>query len=231
MTPKIKVCGMRERFNIEALCQLPVDFIGLIFYEKSSRFIEAEGVDLDFLKTKFKSKEIIPKNISKVGVFVNEEAEVVLGKVKEFQLDYVQLHGKENVFYCKKIKDAGVKIIKAFPVDERFSFTNLAAYRFYCDYFLFDTKGKLPGGNGVVFNWDVLEKYKGEISFFLSGGLAPGMEAKIIDFKHDQLAVLDLNSGFENKPGFKNVDLISEFLNKINKALKGTSGDWGEANG
>lgn len=230
MTPKIKVCGMRERFNIEALCQLSIDFIGLIFYEKSSRFVEVEGVDLDFLKTTFQSKEIIPQKIFKVGVFVDETVENVLEKVKEYKLDYVQLHGKENVFYCKKIKNAGVKIIKAFPVDEYFSFTNLAAYRFYCDYFLFDTKGKLPGGNGVVFNWDVLEKYKGEIPFFLSGGLAPGMENKIIDFKHDQLAVLDLNSGFENKPGFKNVDLISEFLNNIHRALKGTSGDWGGGN-
>lgn len=226
MRLKVKVCGMRERYNIEALCQLPVDYIGLIFYEKSSRHAEADEADLDFLKTKFKTKDIIPSPIFKVGVFVDAAPEFVLEKVETYQLDYVQLHGKENVFYCKHLNEAGVKLIKAFAIDEFFSFSNLMAYEYYCDYFLFDTKGKLPGGNGVVFNWDLLKKYKGKTPFFLSGGLAPGKEDAIINFKHEQFYAIDLNSGFENKPGFKNIDLTSEFINKIRKELSGPSADW-----
>lgn len=226
MLLKVKVCGMRERFNIEALCQLPINFIGLIFYEKSSRFVESEKADLAFLKTLFETKSVQPERINKVGVFVDEELEIVIEKVKEYQLDYVQLHGSENVFYCRKLKEAKINIIKAFPVNECFSFTNLAAYEFYCDYFLFDTKGELPGGNGLVFNWEILKKYKGKVPFFLSGGLKPGMEEAVISFKHDKLFAIDINSGFENSPGFKNVDLISEFINKINASLKGQQADW-----
>jgi phosphoribosylanthranilate isomerase len=227
MLLKVKVCGMRERYNIEALSQLPIDFVGLIFYEKSSRFLEAVEVDLDYLKADLKSKENFPRKISKVGVFVNEDLETVLEKVKFYHLDYVQLHGDENVFYCKKLHALGIKIIKAFPVDEAFSFTNLKAFEYYCEYFLFDTKGKLPGGNGVAFNWEVLKKYEGETPFFLSGGLGPGMEIQIINLEHPQFFGIDLNSGFENTPGFKNIDLLSDFIYKIREGLKGQHEDWG----
>lgn len=189
--------------------------------------MEAEGVVVDFLKTDFKSKEIYPQKINKVGVFVNEDLDKLIEKVVEYHLDYVQLHGDENVFYCEKLRAAGIKIIKAFPVDEHFSFTNLKAFEYYCDYFLFDTKGKLPGGNGLRFNWKVLKKYEGNTPFLLSGGLAAGMEDDIIHFKHPQFCGIDLNSGFENTPGFKNVDLLSDFIYKIKKELKGQGKDWG----
>lgn len=220
---------MRERYNLEALSQLPIQYIGLIFYGKSSRFVEAENhasIDSAFLKTTFKTKEFVAQKINKVGVFVNETAEGVIEKVNAYQLDFVQLHGDENVFYCKKIKKAGIPIIKAFAVDEYFSFTNLAAYEYYCEYFLFDTKGKLPGGNGVSFNWELLHAYEGDTPFFLSGGIGPDTAEAIINFRHEQFYAIDLNSGFENKPGFKNVDLLSEFLNKVKKGKSGRAADW-----
>jgi phosphoribosylanthranilate isomerase len=236
---------MRERYNIEALTQLPIEFIGLIFYPKSSRYIFAEpssstplrrdrnyettdstAVDLGYLRMPIQGRGNFPKNIQKVGVFVDEEIDQVLNYVHSFQLDYVQLHGNENVFYCKALKDAEVKIIKAFSVDQHFTFTITKAFEYYCDYFLFDTKGKLPGGNGFTFDWSVLEKYYGNTPFFLSGGLAPGMEEKVLQFEHEQFFALDLNSGFENYPGFKNVDMISEFLHKINSALSARKPDW-----
>lgn len=244
MPIRVKVCGMREKHNIEALSQLPVDFVGLIFYPKSSRYIFADpaddsyryrdlstpddstAVDLGFLRLPFEGKGNFPRNLKKVGVFVNEDIDQVLNYVHGFELDYVQLHGQENVFYCKQLKDAGVNIIKAFSVDSKFSFTLTKAFEYSCDFFLFDTKGKLPGGNGVSFDWKTLENYHGETPFFLSGGLAPGMEEAVINFEHDQFYALDINSGFENYPGFKNVDLISEFLNKINKALSERNPDW-----
>ncbi len=226
MSLKVKVCGMRERYNIEALCQLPIDFIGLIFYGKSSRYITPDKADVDFLKTSFKRKELVPNHIYKVGVFVNEPIEYVIETVQLYNLDYVQLHGDENVFYCKKLNETNIKIIKAFAIDEHFCFSNLMAYEFYCDYFLFDTKGKLPGGNGVAFNWKILDKYKGSKPFLLSGGLSPGMEKAIIDFEHPQFLGIDLNSGFEDRPGFKNVDLLSDFLYEIKRNPRGQNSYW-----
>ena len=112
--------------------------------------------------------------MQKVGVFVNEEIPNVLEKVGEFHLDFIQLHGEESPEYCENIKSVWptIKIIKAFPVGEDFDFDLTKSYEPFCDYFLFDTKGKEKGGNGAVFNWEILKQYDNEIPFFLAGGLS-----------------------------------------------------------
>jgi phosphoribosylanthranilate isomerase len=219
MNLKVKVCGMRETYNINGLRQLPVDYIGLIFYEKSPRFLEAQPEDLSFLKAGIKRFGNSIEFIKKVGVFVDAETEFVFSKVKEYSLDYVQLHGNENIFYCEELKKSGIKIIKSFSIDKNFSFSNTKAFQYYCDFFLFDTKGENPGGNGTAFDWSILDKYKGETPFFLSGGINPKMEKKVKSLKHPKLYGVDLNSGFEIKPGFKDIDLIATFINNINHPL------------
>ncbi len=200
---------MKHPENVNDLQQLPINYIGFIFYEKSSRFVELSpnafsGFD-----------KIVSQGIKKVGVFVDASIEYVLEKVAAYDLDYVQLHGKENIFYCNRLKEAGVKIIKAFSVDELFVFTITAAYQFYCDFFLFDTKGKLPGGNGVTFNWDILKKYNGTTPFFLSGGIGPNDLEAIKKLSFPQLHAIDVNSKFEIEPGLKNMDLLHPFVHDI----------------
>ena len=210
---------MRETYNITGLRQLPVDFIGLIFYEKSPRFLEEKDIDLNYLKGPIQRFENTNEYIRKVGVFVDAESSYILSKVEEYNLDYVQLHGNENIFYCEKLKKAGLKIIKAFSVDKHFSFTNTEAYQYYCDYFLFDTKGENPGGNGLAFDWSILDNYKGDTPFFLSGGINPKMDEQIKSFHHPKLFGVDLNSGFEIEPGFKDIDLVATFVNSVNSQI------------
>ncbi len=210
---------MREMYNITGLRQLPVDFIGLIFSEKSPRFIEEKDSDLSFLKDAIQLFGDSNQYIRKVGVFVDAETEYVLAKTKEYSLDYVQLHGTENIFYCEELKKAGLNIIKSFSVDEHFSFTNTEAYQYYCDFFLFDTKGENPGGNGVAFDWSILNNYKGDTPFFLSGGINPKMAEQIKALQHPKLYGVDLNSGFEIEPGFKDIDLIATFINELNHPI------------
>ena len=210
---------MRETYNITGLRQLPVDFIGLIFYEKSPRFLEEKDIDLNYLKVPIQRFENTNEYIRKVGVFVDAESNYILSKVEEYNLDYVQLHGNENIFYCEKLKKAGLKIIKAFSVDKHFSFTNTEAYQYYCDYFLFDTKGENPGGNGLAFDWSILDNYKGDTPFFLSGGINPKMDERIKSFYHPKLFGVDLNSGFEIEPGFKDIDLVATFVNSIKSQI------------
>lgn len=217
MKLKVKVCGMRQVANLEGLEQLAVDFVGLIFYDKSPRFVEAKGFKKSRLKTPFRRKAYVKDKIEKVGVFVNAALEDVLAKVKAYQLDYVQLHGQENVFYCRALKKAGVKIIKAFSVDKNFSFTLTEVFQYDCDFFLFDTKGENPGGNGVSFDWNILQKYKGSTPFFLSGGIQPNMVEEIRALNLPQLYAVDLNSGFEIKPGFKDISILSDFIYQLQK--------------
>lgn len=210
---------MRETYNITGLRQLPVDFIGFIFYDKSPRFLEEKDIDLNYLKGAIQRFGNSNEFIQKVGVFVDANKKYVLSKAEEYGLDYVQLHGSENIFYCEDLKKAGLKIIKAFSVDKHFSFTNTEAYQYYCDYFLFDTKGENAGGNGVAFDWSILENYKGDTPFFLSGGINPKMESQIKSLNHPKLYAVDLNSGFEIEPGFKDIDLIATFVNNLKSEI------------
>ncbi len=200
---QVKVCGMRDEQNIKKLESLPVNLMGFIFYEKSPRYVG------------YQNGVALKAGISKVGVFVNASLDFVLSKVESFGLDFVQLHGNENIFYCHALKQNGIKVIKAFSVDEHFSFTNTEAYQYFCDYFLFDTKGKNPGGNGYAFDWDLLKKYKGTTPFLLSGGIDVAAAVSIKAIQHDRLKGVDINSKFEIEPGFKDIEKIKNFIHDL----------------
>jgi phosphoribosylanthranilate isomerase len=201
---KIKVCGMKNTANREAVEKLPVDFLGFIFYPKSQRFVGENTSPGLFESTK-----------TKVAVFVNENAFEILGLAKNFGFDYIQLHGKENPKTCQLLKNQGLTVIKAFNLNEEFDFSVLKAFEKSVDYFLFDTKTEVPGGSGKKYNWEILEKYRGKVSFFLSGGIGPDDAEDIKQLEHPQLFGIDLNSGFEDEPGVKNVEKLNTFITKI----------------
>ena len=203
---KLKVCGMKYPDNIQRLIELKPDFIGFIFYDKSKRYVNNE------LEIK---KLGIPKSIKKVGVFVNSTIEEILEKVKTFKLDIVQLHGDESPDFCKKLKQSGMKITKAFQIDEAFKFTGLEPYDEICDYFLFDTKTKLYGGSGNKFNWQLLKKYINEKPFFLSGGIDLKDVDEIKKLKNLDLYSIDINSKFEISPGVKDIEKIQKFMDLL----------------
>ncbi len=213
---QVKICGMRVPENIQDLAQLRIDMIGYIFYEKSKRFVEQDGIveSLSLPIYDNTSRQAIPK----VGVFVNAEIGYIVAKAKTYNLTYIQLHGQENLFYCQKLKKKGLKLIKAFSIDEHFNFTLTNAYDHLCEYFIFDTKGINPGGNGISFDWKLLDAYQGNTPFLLSGGIGPESIAALGEFSHPAWAGLDLNSRFESSPGNKQVPLIRSFLADLREA-------------
>jgi phosphoribosylanthranilate isomerase len=196
---KIKICGMRDPENIRQILEFEPDYLGFIFYEKSSRFV-----------TEVQMKKIIKLNFGeteRVGVFVNETLEKILEFADKGYFDIVQLHGNESPEMVKKLKEEGIEVIKVFSVDDNFDAKILSKYA-EADYFLFDTKGKLPGGNGQKFNWDVLEKSKIKKPFFLSGGLDVE-DVKVAEkFGSKTLFGLDFNSKLEKEPGLKDENKI-----------------------
>ncbi len=242
----LKVCGMKYQDNIEQVAALQPDYLGFIFYEKSAR-----NFDLVHIPE-------IPNSIKKTGVFVNEELEIVIEKIKSHNLQAVQLHGEESPEYCLKLKrhyeecqfessreqndevissietdcntstslstgsfekksrnDENLEIIKVFSIKDEFNFEVLKPYEAVCDYFLFDTKGKLPGGNGYTFDWNVLNNYPSTKSFFLSGGIGLEEVDKLQEFIKSPASkfcyAIDVNSKFEIEPGLKNIELLQEF--------------------
>jgi len=181
--------------------------MGLIFYPKSKWFVGYEPLK--------QVLEVVPESVKKVGVFVDETQENVLEIVKNWSLDVVQLHGNETPDYCRQLKTLGITVFKAFSVDGQFDFDSLNTYSGVCDYFLFDTKGKLPGGTGQKFNWQLLENYTGEVPFFLSGGIGSEDLEAVLKFHHPQLFGIDINSGFEISPALKDVEKVYEFIKKV----------------
>ena len=194
---------MKEQHNIQSVAGLEPDFMGFIFWEKSPRFC-------------VEVPQNIPESIHKVGVFVNASFDFILEKINSFDLKAVQLHGSETPELCAKLQKL-TKVIKVFSVKNHFDFTKLAPYEAYCDYYLFDTQGKLPGGNGTVFDWGVLEGYPSEKPFFLSGGIGLESAEEIRKMFETQLPVfaLDVNSKFETSPGLKNKEKLKEFIEKL----------------
>ena len=197
---------MKFTENIEQVSGLYPDYMGFIFYEKSKRNFEGVIPKL-------------PKSIKKTGVFVNEYPEIVISLVEEYQLEAIQLHGDETVTYIKQLKThlPSIEIIKVFGIKDEFNFDVLTPFLPLVDYFLFDTKGKERGGNGVQFDWSVLEAYPYEKPFFLSGGI--GLKdvlaiQKIID-SNVPIYALDISSKFEIEPGLKNINEVKTFKNKL----------------
>jgi phosphoribosylanthranilate isomerase len=202
-----KVCGMRERENILAMLELKPDFLGFIFYPPSSRFV---GQELDEALLR-----LLPAQTKKVGVFVNAEEEQIKAEVEKYELQAVQLHGEESPDMCRKLKDQGLTVFKAFAIDDDFDFDVLKPFEGSCDYFLFDTKGPQYGGNGRAFNWEVLQRYSGTTPFFLSGGIGPEHAEQIGQLDLPALRGLDLNSRFETAPALKDVTQVASFFKRL----------------
>lgn len=207
---KLKICGMKYPENILEVGALLPDYMGFIFWEKSARYFNGEIPELI-------------ETVKKVGVFVNQSQEEILEKVQKYKLQAVQLHGNESVEFLSELKKQlpkKVQIIKAFSADENFDFETIKPFEVVADFFLFDTKGKLPGGNGTTFDWTILKEYKSKKPFFLSGGIGINELKAIEEISKSNLPIyaIDVNSKFEIEPGLKNKNLFSNFKRKFDVA-------------
>ena len=194
---------MREANNIRKVEQLGIDLMGFIFWPKSSRYVSMRP-------------SYLPEHSKRVGVFVNEEAEQVKRIAKEFQLDFIQLHGNESPAYIRQLAlPTPTKIIKAFNIATPDDLVQTESYSNIVDYFLFDTKGKSVGGNGEKFDWTVLDFYTGSTPFLLSGGIGPDDAERVRNFHHDKCIGIDLNSKFETAPALKNINDLETFIKEL----------------
>lgn len=203
---KIKICGMKYQDNIKEVAALQPDYLGFIFYDKSARYFQDDMPE-------------ISQTIKKVGVFVDAELQEVIKTSKKHKLNAVQLHGAESPEYCKDLKSQNLEIIKVFSVKNQFNFDHLKPYELVCDYYLFDTKGKLPGGNGYTFDWNILEDYPSTKPYFLSGGIGLDEIENIKAFLKSDASIycyaIDVNSKFEREPGLKNIEKLKEFKSHL----------------
>ncbi|CAN5532003.1 phosphoribosylanthranilate isomerase [soil metagenome] len=202
---KIKVCGLTDAENINAVIALSPHYAGFICYGPSPRYI-ATLVPYQL--------SALPSSVYKTAVFVNEEVEVIHALISEFGFNAIQLHGNESPGFCSTFKGK-VQVIKAFGVDDDFDFNLLNDYEAYVDLFLFDTKTAGHGGSGKSFNWDILNKYQLDTPFFLSGGISLDNLEEIKKIEHPKFYGVDLNSRFETEPGIKDIKKLTEAFDII----------------
>ncbi len=191
---------MREAQNIREVEILGIDWIGMIFWSGSKRFVSSQP-------------SYLPKGIKKVGVFVNADLQDIKQHVEEYQLDFIQLHGQETPDFVQALKPS--RVIKAFNISDPEDFQQTEDYEGIADYFLFDTKGASIGGNGEKFNWSVLSHYHGETPFILSGGIGPDDASGIKALHHPMFIGIDLNSRFEIEPGIKDITKLDNFVKQL----------------
>jgi phosphoribosylanthranilate isomerase len=207
----IKVCGITQLKQLQQLDALNIDFAGLVFYDKSPRYVKDKLKPSDLQDADF--------DIRKVGVFVNATAKEILKTIDEYSLDVVQLHGDESPDFCNKISGEA-EVIKAFRVgdDETNIDTLVKNYDAACDYYLFDTASTDYGGSGKQFDWSVIANAKIEKPFFLSGGISPEDASRLTSLSHPDLFAVDINSRFETSPGVKDMRLILQFQQALKKS-------------
>jgi phosphoribosylanthranilate isomerase len=207
---------MKNPENIACLAKLNPDYLGLIFYQASKRFVS--NPDTLVLNS-------LPSSIKLTGVFVDENLEEVLKLAQKYNLSAIQLHGSESVAYCQHLKNElsksmpskNMELLKAFGLATSFDFGLLKPFNDTVDYFLFDTKTTEYGGSGLTFDWRILEGYSEEKPFFLSGGLSPENIQEVLNLDLKHLFGLDLNSKFEIEPGLKDLESIKIAFDLIRK--------------
>lgn len=195
---------MTDIDNISKILFLEPDFLGFIFYPKSPRYVVG--------KLKPEILSIIPESVKRVGVFVNSTEAEMRQTATTYGLKVIQLHGDEKPTVCKRLREEGFEVIKAFSIESEQDFEKVWEYTEFVDYFLFDTKTPGYGGSGQEFDWQLILRQPIRKPWFLSGGIS---NDNIAAAAQTGAAVLDLNSKFETAPGIKDYDKLYEALSSI----------------
>ncbi|MFE8695943.1 phosphoribosylanthranilate isomerase [Cytobacillus sp. FJAT-53684] len=199
---KVKICGITDLETALASVEHGADALGFVFADSKRR------ITID------RAKEIIgvlPKDLLKIGVFVDEQREMIERIVDETGINVIQLHGNESPADCASFS---IPVIKALSIESANDLLKVDEYE--CDYLLLDSpKGKYRGGNGVAFDWGLLadQKVEGK-KVILAGGLTCENVGGAIQLV--QPYMVDVSSGVETD-GKKDKEKIKGFINEVTK--------------
>jgi phosphoribosylanthranilate isomerase len=207
MSVAVKICGLGTAEATAAAVNHGARYVGFVFYGPSRRNLTPLLAGA--------LAAIVPAGIIKVGLFVDADDEEIAAVLERAPLDLLQFHGKESPARVSAVKRRfGKPVMKAIPIAAA---TDLAAAQRYfgaADRLLFDAKppkdATVPGGNGLVFDWELLGIRRWPLPWMLSGGLTMENLADAVRITHAD--VVDVSSGVESAPGIKDADKIAAFL-------------------
>lgn len=200
---KVKICGITNLDDASLAVELGADALGFIFATSPRRILPEAAADII---------RQIPPFVKSVGVFVDEDAEVIKEIINFCGIDMVQLHGNESPEFCSQFMP---HTIKALRIADESILQSIEPYRGKVRSLLLDTyTEKMAGGTGKTFNWDIAIKI-GEmgVPIILAGGLGPSNIEDAISFVKPY--AVDVNSGIEKSPGKKSKTLMEELFEKI----------------
>ncbi|MGB0703766.1 MAG: phosphoribosylanthranilate isomerase [Paracoccaceae bacterium] len=204
---RVKICGLTSPEAIKGAAQAGATYGGLVFYEKSPRHLSLA-----------KAREVAlaaPPGFAKVALVVNPQDAFLEEMLSQVPIDILQLHGAEQPQRVQQIKQStGLPIMKALGIATAQDLHEIDRYAEICDQLLIDAKpapgAKLPGGNGLAFDWQLLENHTWKIPWMLAGGLTPDNVAQAI--RVTQARQIDVSSGVESAPGLKDMDKMRNFV-------------------
>lgn len=200
---KIKICGFTQAQNARDASLLGIDAIGLVFYDKSPRYVEIQRA-LEIVQA-------LPPFINRVGLFVNADSYFIDEVLCEVPLDTLQFHGDETPQECQQY---GLPFMKALRVNEQTNIPKLAQDYHQANGLLLDAYNSTTyGGTGESFDWS-LAKVELDLPIILAGGLNPETVGKAI--QQVSPYAVDVSSGVESSKGIKDIQKIQQFIQQVN---------------
>ncbi|MBT7957308.1 MAG: phosphoribosylanthranilate isomerase [Rhodospirillaceae bacterium] len=209
MSIEVKICGLDRAESVDTAVSFGADYVGFVFYPPSPRNLSAADAAPLIAR--------VPETVSRVGLFVDPTDAEIEAVLENSELDLIQLHGAETPARLQEIKQLTslptMKVIKLASQDD---LAGAVEYYDSADRLLFDAKpptemtNALPGGNALVFDWELLRDAKIPLPWMLAGGLTSENLAEAVAISG--AIAIDVSSGVEDSPGVKNLTRIEEFL-------------------
>lgn len=213
MTTRVKICGLKTEVALDSALTAGADMIGLVFHGKSPRNVSVEAARA--LADRARGKAQI------VALVVDPTDEILQRLADAIRPDIFQLHGEETPDRVTDVRaQFAVPVMKAISVGSRADAERARAYAGRADLILFDAKAPvqstIPGGNGEIFDWALIDAVKDVAPWVLSGGLTPDNVASAI--RATGAGAVDVSSGVERTRGVKDPDLIRAFIEAAKRA-------------
>lgn len=205
MTPRIKICGVRDVATARAIAGLGVDALGLVFYEASPRHVS--------LNVAHEIVAALPPFVASVGLFVDAEHAWVEGVLRTLPLDLLQFHGDEPPEYCRSFGRPYIKAVRVKPGVDLVEYADryADARGLLCDTY----SPAAHGGTGESFDWNLLPAEL-PLPLILSGGLNPANVAQAV--RQTRPWAVDVSSGVERERGVKDLALAGRFVAAVRQA-------------
>ncbi len=205
MRTRVKICGITRCEDAQLVVDAGVDAIGLVFYEKSSRFVSnMRAAEIS---------QIIPAFVSRVALFKDADEQTVHSVLAEVEIDLIQFHGSETGDFCEQFNLPYIKALgmKGTEHDVNFLLANVEKYRSAKALLLDGHAPGEAGGTGEAFDWSSITTVAKPI--VLAGGLTPDNVKHAIDLVHP--FAVDVSSGVESSPGIKDKDKVAAFMKQV----------------